>query len=252
MAGSDPSAADVVYAVMRSAEAPLTFDEVFARVTSRLVVRTRDPRATVRNALCQGRQLVSLGGGRFGYLPRLLQGSVVRWPLDKHAPADGQLPFPDDLRHVLFPDFFEIDKRRLHRPARLHLPGGEVAIIELEHLGESSWGVRVPPAGLQRLLRHESVGAGDDLIVRVVDAEAGEFEAWLERASARDELALARSNRQLADAAHGYLASKRSHIVPIWEVLDALLARGAYRVEVPPGPLEQTLRRDERFEDNGY
>ena len=242
----------MVHAVMRSAEAPLTFDEIFARVTSRLEVRTRDPRATIRGALSQGPQLVSLGDGRFGYLPRLLKGSVVRWPLDRRAPANGPLPFPDDVRHALFPDFFEIDKRKLHRPAKLHLTNGEVASIELEHLGDSSWGARVPPAGLQRLLRHETAGAGDSLIVRVLDGEAGDFEAWLERAVERDELALARRDRELADAAYTYLASSRSHVLAIWEMLDALLARGAYRSEVPPRPLEEVLRRDKRFEEAGY
>ena len=164
---------------MRSAESPLAFDEIFARLTSRMAVRTRKPRATVRGALSQGRQLVSTGDGRFGYLPRLLQGSVVRWPLDSRAPADGPLPFPDDVRHALFPDFFEIGKCKLRRPARLHLPNGGVAMIELEHLGESRGGVRVPPTSLQRLLRHESAGAGDSLIVRVLDGEAGDFDVAL-------------------------------------------------------------------------
>lgn len=250
--GSDPSTADVVHAVLRSAEAPLTFDEIFARASALLVIRTRDPRATVRGALSQGKQLMSLGDGRFGYLPRLLHGSVVRWPLKAPPRVNGLLSMPDDVRHALFPDFFEIGKRKLNRPARLHLPNGEVAIVQLEHLGEASWGVRRPPPALQRFLPRDAAGAHDDLIVRVLDGEAGEYGACIERAAARDELALARRNRELADAAHGYLVSDRSHVVPIWEIVDALLARGAYRNEVPPAPLEELLGQDERFEDNAY
>jgi len=50
-----------------------------------------------------------------------------------------------DASHpALFSDVFEIGKRKLRRPARLHLANGEVATIELDHVGQSSLGVRVP------------------------------------------------------------------------------------------------------------
>ena len=51
VAAGAPSTADVVHQVLRSAEHPLTFEEVFARVNAHQPVSTRDPRATVRGAL---------------------------------------------------------------------------------------------------------------------------------------------------------------------------------------------------------
>jgi hypothetical protein len=55
--GDRLSTRDVVYAVMREAEEPLTFEQVFERTAARCIVNSRNPRATVRGALSQGKQL---------------------------------------------------------------------------------------------------------------------------------------------------------------------------------------------------
>src|SRR5216683_1991169 len=75
---SEPSNADLVHEVLRSAERPLTFEEIFARVNERRLVTTGNPRVTIRSALSQGPQLVSLGDGRYGYLPQLPRDSEAQ------------------------------------------------------------------------------------------------------------------------------------------------------------------------------
>lgn len=64
----NPSYSALVYEVVQSAAAPLTFEEIFSQVNIRRPVTTRNPRATIRSALSQGWQLVSVGDGRYGYL----------------------------------------------------------------------------------------------------------------------------------------------------------------------------------------
>jgi hypothetical protein len=241
------STADVVHAAMREAEEPLTFEQLLERVMARSIVNSRNPRAAVRGALSQGKQLIPLGDGRYGYLPRLLAGSLVRLPLVHNKPPSEPLVFPDDVRHVLFPDFYELHKRKLNRAAQLRLPTGNTAALVLEHLGEDDWGVRVLPHQVQSYLLEQKASAGDDLLIRVLDAQAGLYEAWLDPEAGRDEVALAHRNHELADAAYRYLDSKRQSDQPIWDILDSLLARGAYRSEVAARPLQDVLRADRRF-----
>src|ERR1700680_946226 len=116
---SDPSNADLVHEVLRSAERPLTFEEIFARVNERRLVTTGNPRGTIRSALSQGPQLVSLGDGRYGYLPHLIEGSLLRLPLTQKKPANHPLIYPDEVRHGLFPSCLEIQKRKSERPAQV-------------------------------------------------------------------------------------------------------------------------------------
>src|SRR5256885_2313751 len=97
----EPSYADLVHKVLRAAEQPLTFQEVFDRVAQRRPITTRNPKATIRGALTESRQLVSLGDGRYGYLPHLLCGSLLRVPLTEKKPANQPLIYPDEVREAL-------------------------------------------------------------------------------------------------------------------------------------------------------
>src|ERR1700693_147393 len=124
-AAGEPSNVDLVYEVLRSAERPLTFEKISARLNERRLVTTANPQATVRSALAQGAQLVSLGDGRYGYLPHLIDGSLLRVPLTQKKPANHPLIYPHEVRHALFPTSIEIQKRKSTRPAQLHLPNGE-------------------------------------------------------------------------------------------------------------------------------
>jgi hypothetical protein len=224
----DRSYADLVYEVLRSAAAPLTFDEIFARVNAIRSVRTRDPVATVRGALSQGAQLVSVGDGRYGYLPHLIERSVVRLPLDTTDPAHHPLAYPDEVRQVLWPIFFDIQKRKLDRSVRMRLPTGDAAHLPLELLGEGTWGTHLPPE-LGRYLVSERATHGDALIIQIADGEAGVCDARIDHLAERDELAVARRDHELAAAAREFLQRNRSVVVPIWELVVGLLACGAYR-----------------------
>lgn len=240
------SYADVVYEVMKSAGRPLTFAEVFAAVNRHRPITTRDPKATIRNALTQGRQLVSLGDGRYGYLPQLLSGSLLRLVLTGEEAANERLVYTEEVRDALWPSFFENQKRRSMRPVLALLPGGNEVTLQLDFFGRGVWGSRLSE-GLRRYLAECLAAKGDSLLILVVDAEVGRCELSHEPRGRREEAALAKRNRELADAARQLLRRGRSGEVPIWDLALTLLARGFYHAGVAPDPLEEVLRADPRI-----
>lgn len=246
----EPSYADLVYQVLKSAGHPLTYQEIFDQVDRRRPVTTKNPKGTIRNVLSQGRQLVNTGDGRYGYLPQLVRGSLLRVPLTEKKPANHPLVFPDEVRHALWPSFLEIQKRIDRRPAHVQLPNGEVALLSLDFLGPSIWGSGVAE-GLRRYLVDCRAAAGDSLLIRVVEGEDGCAEAWFESRYKRDDAAIGARNRELADAIEQLMRRRPEDGPFMWEIVVPLLGRGAYHSNVAPDPLEAILRADPRFEDTG-
>jgi len=120
----EPSYADLVYEVLQTAGQPLTFAEIFENVSRRRPITTNNPKATIRTVLGQGKQLISLGDGWYGYLPHLVQGSLLQQPLTEKGPGNHPLIYPDELRQALWPSFFESQKRRSTRAASMRMPNG--------------------------------------------------------------------------------------------------------------------------------
>lgn len=246
-----PSYTDLVYEALQAASHPLSFDEIFTAVNERRPITTRNPRATIRSALNQSKQLVRLGEGRYGYLPREAQGSLLRVVLTEKKPANHPLIFPDDVRYALWPSFFETKKRQNLRPVIARLPNGDEVSLGLEFFGQGRWGCRIPE-GLRRYLAGSYAAPGDALLIRVLDAEAGRAELWFEPHRRRDRAAVAQRNRELADRAEVLFRDSRTLELPIWDLVIGLLARGAFRGEVAADPLETVLRADRRFVDAGF
>jgi hypothetical protein len=251
VAAIEPSNADLVHEVLRSAERPLTLREISERVNARRLVTTAKPLETIRGALSQGPQLVNLGDGRYGYLPHLIEGSLLRLPLTEKKPANHPLIFPDEVRQALFPSWNDIQKRRSERPASMRLSNGSVVELPLEFLGTATWGTAMPD-GLRRYLVDERAAAGDSLLIRVVGGEDGTCEAWFESRDRRDAQAVKGRNRELADATETLLHASRSTDMHIWDLIVTLLARSAYHANVAPDPLQDVLGADSRFAAAGF
>src|SRR5438874_394374 len=120
----EPSYADLVYDVVQSADRPLTFQEIVDAVGLRRRVPTKNPKATIRGALTNARQVVSDGHGHYGYLPRMISGSLLRLPLAEKKPANHPIVYTEDVLHGLWPSFFEGEKRQNRQPVGVRLPDG--------------------------------------------------------------------------------------------------------------------------------
>jgi tetratricopeptide (TPR) repeat protein len=189
---------------------------------------------------------VNLGDGRFGYLPYLVTGSLLRLPFTEKKPANHPLTFPDEVQFALWPSSMEIEKRRDTRPATLRLPGGEEVSLSLGHLGLGTRGSPMPEA-LRRYLIDNRAEAGEALLIRIVDGEAGLGEAWFESRLQRDKAAVEARNRVLAEAAYQFFQRYKTERLFIWELVIPLLARGLYQADVAPDPLQTVLSTDPRY-----
>ncbi|MDO8670356.1 MAG: hypothetical protein Q7O66_02865 [Dehalococcoidia bacterium] len=246
-----PSYTDLVFEILRSAERPLTFQEIFDGVNGRKPAATSNPKATIRGALTQARQLVSTGDGRYGYLPHLVTGSLLRVPFTEKKPANHPLVYPEEARIALWPAFFDASKRTDRRPARIRLSDGVEVELTLEYLGPRLWASPMPD-GLHRFLAENHANEGTSLLIRVIDGETGRYEASLESGLKRDTAAVSGRNQELAGVFYHLLRKHREREAPIWDLALAALARGFYRAVVPPDPLETVLKADPRFQDAGF
>lgn len=249
---NEPSNPDLVRDVMRDAEGPLTVDEIIARVNARRPITTKNPRATVQSILSQSRQLVNLGDYRHGYLPHLVNRSLLRLPLPDGFAIGEALAYPDEVRDALWPSNFEARKRQNLRPVELGLPNGDVARLTLEALDTFGvWGCPTMPPALSRFLDEQQAVAGDALLITVIDGEAGRAEAAFEPARMRDEEAVDRRNRDLANAVEALLRRGLYYDHLIWQMTVPLLAQGLYQDSIAPDPLGAVLGADARFVDGG-
>ncbi|HZO26676.1 MAG TPA: hypothetical protein VFH48_11885 [Chloroflexota bacterium] len=248
--GQALSNADLVYDVVKSAGQPLTFNEIFDRVNQRRPITTRNPKATIRGTVTGARMLVNLGDGRYGYLPQVRVGSLLRLPLTEKKPANHPLIFSDEIVQALWPSFHEVQKRQDRRPIKAQLPTGDETFLPLDFLGTGIWGCLMPEP-LQQYLVDQRAAAGDSLLIRVVDEMGGCEVRWESRLK-RDESAIAERNRELADATARLLQRGQSYGTPIWDLVVPLLARGAYRSDLAPDPLATVLQDDPRFEAAGF
>jgi tetratricopeptide (TPR) repeat protein len=107
------------------------------------------------------------------------------------------------------------------------------------------------PEGLRKYLVSNYANAGDSVLIRVIDGEAGRGEIRYESRRKRNAAAVEQRNREVADAAYQFLRTRQSINVPIWDLVIALLARGVYHSDVAPDPLETILRADPRFVSMG-
>ena len=76
-----PSYTALAHQVVQAAPEPLPFDEIMRRVQQLRPIDTKNPKSTMRNAISQSRLIVNTGDGRFGWMLRLINGSIMRLTL---------------------------------------------------------------------------------------------------------------------------------------------------------------------------
>ncbi len=236
----------LVTEVLRLATRPLTVNEILARMAAIRPVETGNPAATVRGAMSSEHCIVTLGGrpAHYTWWPRHLAGGVFRQPLGAADLGEGTVPLTEEVFYALWPDFHAASSRSGGQ-VTLDLEGGPLLTTEVTHLmeGQALWGFRGEPA-LTAWLDRQGASLENDLIVRVVDVDAGHYAMSLARAV--DPEAVRARNQALLDVAERVLRAGRDDM-PYFQLIPRLIAHGAYRDPVPPEPVEEVLRADLRF-----
>jgi len=228
----------LTHQVVQGAPEPLPVEEILARVADIAPITTSNPKQTIRNAISSSRLIVSVGDKRYGWMPRVLNNSVLRLTLTADDLGNKWLVYSDEVRDALYPAFYESGKRSDRAPITLVLPDGSTAQVALEHGGNGQWGTPWT-VGLWRWLTAQGAQAGDHLIVTVLDGEARRYGLAFQPRSERDETAIAQRNHETIAALLPY--ANKSRGASIWEMTGALLAKGHYQHPVPPDPLSDIV-----------
>lgn len=228
---------ELTHQVVRESPEPLPFAEIMARVAAITSITTRNPKGTIRNAVSQSRLIVATGDGRYGWLPRLITGSVLRLTLSEHDRAGSGIEFGEEVRDALWPTFFESQKRMDRSPVQAQLPDGTLTRWPLDFFGDRRWGTTASPEFWQ-WFQGQPARPGDHLIVTALDGEARRFGVHFQRRAERDEIAIAARNQLIRQAALDFVRRHPS-VPPLWDIIPHLLATGQYRHPTPPDPLDE-------------
>ena len=146
----------------------------------------------------------------------------------------------------MWPDFF-VGRSRSYGEATLALAEGPTIEAQIQHLvsGQPVWGLP-PTRPLAEWYRKVGAAPEDDLIVRVLDADARRYTVTLARRADRDEAAIAARNRALADVAEKALRASWGSL-PEFDLAPRLIAHNVYRHPLPPDHWADALRSDLRF-----
>lgn len=233
---------DFVHDVVRESPEPLSFDEIVYRVNKRQRITTKNPAQTIRSAIGSSRLIVNTGEHRYAWKYRAINGAVLYIPLTKAELNKRQLTYPEEVREVLAPTFFQSGKRGEREPAQVTLPDGATTEWALEHFVKTDWGTHATHA-FWIWLEAQHAQPHDGLILRVTDGEAHRYAVEFQARAARDMAQVAQRNQEIVDAALAYF-KRTPHGAALWDIAAHLLAIGAYKHPVPPDPLEKIWTPD--------
>ena len=115
------SFAEITAQTVRDSPHPILFDEIMYRVHAVRPINTNSPKGTLRSALSQNRLIAPDGLGNYGWSPHMMDGARVRVALVQED-LQHQTPhieFDDDVRELLWPGFFAIQKYSDRNPVQL-------------------------------------------------------------------------------------------------------------------------------------
>lgn len=145
MSKSQPSYAKLTHDVVQQSLEPLSVDEIITQVNALRAITTKNPKNPIRGAISDSRLIVSTGDGRYGWKPRLIDGSVLRHILSAAELTQKVLHWDSDVWDALWPTFFAKQLYRDRSPAKVALPVDLVSEMPLVHFGHGVWGSRAEP-----------------------------------------------------------------------------------------------------------
>jgi hypothetical protein len=237
-----PSYAALVWQLLKESPEPLGVQEIVQRVGRIRPIETNSPLQTIRHALGQCRLIANTGDGRYGWYPRLIDGSLVRVPLVDSDLEARRIVIDDEARDLLWPSFFAIQSLQDRKPVHVIFPGGRQTTLPLEFYGNGTWGTGGSPE-LWKWLKAGKVQGGDALIVEAVDGAARRYRLSLDPQSSRDEAAIRRRTETVEQAAREHAWNRRAQGCAVWDMAKHLLVAGHYRHPVPPEPISPIWSR---------
>jgi hypothetical protein len=236
MAGKKVSFTQLAHDVVNSSPEPLPFAEILHKVNSITPITTKNPKSTIRNAISQSRMIVSTGDGRYGWKPRLINGSLVRHTIQEAELVQNRLYWDRDVWDALWPTFSASKRYDDRSPVHVTLPDGKTTEYSLEMFVLGIWGTPATSKfwGWFHSLNAES---GDHLLFEVVDGESKQYRLVFQRRIDRDETMITARNIELVEI--GLKLMQRPYGITPRDFTTYLLATGFFHHPVPPDPLSE-------------
>ncbi|MCB9423166.1 MAG: hypothetical protein H6667_25435 [Ardenticatenaceae bacterium] len=233
MSEKKPSYSQLTHDVVQQAPEPLTAAEILGRVAAIRPITTKNPKNTIRNVITQSRIIVATGNGRYGWKPRLIDGSVVRHTLSEAELVEKELHWDVDLKDALWPIINAPKQYADASPAKVALPNETVVELNLNFMGHGLWGCSMHFA-VWLWLQSVEAEAGDHLIFRVIDSAERWYAVTFEARAERNEAMIQERNEAII--ALGQKMMRRPYAAMDSEIVTAALATGLYQNDVPPDP----------------
>jgi hypothetical protein len=221
-----PSYAACVAHALSTSRQPLSVDILLTKIAGQRPLG-KGARSAVYRAIGQLFQAVSVAPGRYGWLSHLLADSVFRHPLTSEEARRGFLLL-DELEHIVFfPQFFQANRPE-ERILNIELFGGPTIQAEAS-IERKTWSLQLGPE-FSEWFDEQGGQSKDDLLIYVIDAEAGQYQFRLNLREMRDDRAIRNRNIQLALMAEELVAEDRRTrpAMPTWEVVARLIGRGFF------------------------
>lgn len=239
--GRYPSYMTCVAQVLSASTQPLSVDALLTHIKDQRPI-TKGARSAVYRAIGQLFQAVPVAPSSYGWLSTLLTDNSFRHLLTTEEARRGFLLL-DELEHaVFFPQFFQSyqpDERKLE----IELFGGPV--IEAEaYIERKTWSLRLGTAFAEWIDEAGCQGR-DDLLIYVVDANAGKYRIRLQPREMRDLNTIQGRNIQLALLAEEIVAEDRRArtAIPTAELAARIIGRGFFKEALPPDDFHYVLHQ---------
>jgi hypothetical protein len=248
----DPSYSACVAEVLSRSPEPLTIDELLGEIKQLRMVGAGG-RSAVYKAVSGLYQAVSVSRGSYGWLSNLLAENTFRHPLTAREARKGFLML-DELEHaVFFPEFFQA-YRPISRTLTVEILNGPT-LTASAYIEQKTWALSLG-AEFSQWIERAGGGRGDSIIIHVVDALTGRYLLRLQPHESRDGEAVHRRNVAVARLAEAVVREDKQirRTMPTAELAAKLIARGAFRSEIPTDDLHYVLHEmsDLQLSDGGY
>jgi hypothetical protein len=251
-----PSRAQAIRQALEQADQPLSFDQLLAATRKKLPLDASSLKAglsAVSNSYGPEARLIQrLAENQYGWLPKLVIGTVLRHTLTKEELKKQRLFFEPEILTALFPAGIRL---RQGEALDVEMPEGERRTVSAEIVGEkgwrSVWGTRADSA-FWEWLKRQGAQSQDTLLFRIEPGDRPSCRLTLERKTARDETRVQERNTQLAEAAFAFIKTHHRGVM-LEDIAARLLAQGVYHDPCPPDSLESAVNQDPRFRwEHGY
>lgn len=232
-----------IYEILKNSNKPLTVDEIISELQK--LITLKKPKQQVRNALTSSDSkrilFIRVDSQKYDLIERVVKDNYYRYTLTNFDIKNGILPCDDEL-HFIFDLYWQEEKRCLKF---YNLNGNVIAESKVTYTGT------MPPRrriyNFKDWFAEEKVGAGDDILIKIIDLIDGKYGLKSEKKNCRNENLIQKKNMEVAEIMVGVLDKIDAKGTWPSELLLRVSGLYSYKDSCPPDQLIKIAHLDKRF-----